>query len=104
MTKLFTVHYNIGSPEAAKIKLRAVDDVKKYIIYEVVEGDMLKHFKLFRAKLEAIHGGLAKGGGFAKWTIEFEKAHENVPSPENYMDLAVKVSKGLDAYLYNNKN
>lgn len=92
-----------GSPAAAKIKMRVVDDVKKSIVYEIMDGDVLKHYKVFRAKLEAVNGGLNKvGGNFAKWTIEYQKANENVPSPETYMELAVKVSKGLDAYIFKN--
>ncbi|XP_038887097.1 MLP-like protein 31 [Benincasa hispida] len=95
--------YHLGSPAAAKIKMRLVDDAKKFIVYEIVEGDALKFYKVFRAKLEAVNGGLNKvEGNFAKWTIEYEKANENVPSPENYLELAVKVSKGLDAYISKN--
>ncbi|KAA0056062.1 hypothetical protein IC582_013641 [Cucumis melo] len=95
--------YHLGSPAAAKIKMRLVDDVKKSIVYEIMDGDVLKYYKVFRAKLEAVNGGLNKvGGNFAKWTIEYQKANENVPSPENYMELAVKVSKGLDAYIFKN--
>ncbi|KAG6581211.1 Major latex protein 146, partial [Cucurbita argyrosperma subsp. sororia] len=94
--------YHLGIPEAVKLKMKNRDEART-IIYEVLEGDALKHYKVFRAKLETVSGGLNKvGGSFAKWTIEYEKAHENVPSPEAYMELALKVSKGLDAYLYRN--
>lgn len=35
--------------------------------------------------------------------MEFEKANENAPDPEHYVDFAVlKMSKGLDAYLCKN--
>ena len=81
-----------------------MDDVKKYIVYEAVEGDVLKQFKVLRVKVEAVHGGSTKvgGGNFTKWTVEFEKANQNVASPQNYLELFVKISKGVDAYFSNN--
>ncbi|KAG6581208.1 MLP-like protein 34, partial [Cucurbita argyrosperma subsp. sororia] len=84
--------------------IRAVDDVKKYIVYEAVEGEALKQFKVLRAKVEAINGGSTKvgGGNFTKLTIEFEKANENVASPEIYLELFVKIAKGVDAYFSKN--
>ncbi|XP_038877995.1 kirola-like [Benincasa hispida] len=96
--------YHLGHQLVSeKWSMRVVDDTKRYIIYEAVEGDMRKYYKVLRTKLEAVNGGLNKvGGSFAKWTVEYEKAYENVPSPENYMELFVRISKGVDAYL--NKN
>ena len=91
-----------GFPEAAKVRMRVMDEART-IIYEVVEGDALKHYKAFRVKLETVSGDLNKvGANFAKWTIEYEKAHQNVASPETYLELALQVTKGLDAYLYRN--
>lgn len=43
-----------------------------------------------------------KGAGSEEWTLEFEKANVNAPDPEEYADFAVKMSKGLDAYLCKN--
>ncbi|XP_038878057.1 MLP-like protein 34 [Benincasa hispida] len=98
--------YHLGSHQllTAKIKLRVVDDVKKCIIYEAVEGDVLKHYKVFIVKLEAVNGGLSNkvGGSFAKWTVDFVKANEYVPSPENYLEMFVNISKGVDAYFSKN--
>ncbi|XP_023529047.1 MLP-like protein 34 [Cucurbita pepo subsp. pepo] len=95
--------YHLGFPEAAKVRMRVMDEART-IIYEVVEGDALKHYKAFRVKLETVSGDLNKvGANFAKWTIEYEKAHQNVASPETYLELALQVTKGLDAYLYRNK-
>ncbi|KAG6581210.1 MLP-like protein 43, partial [Cucurbita argyrosperma subsp. sororia] len=94
--------YHLGFPEAAKVRMRVMDEART-IIYEVVEGDALKHYKAFRVKLETVSGDLNKvGANFAKWTIEYEKAHQNVASPETYLELALQVTKGFDAYLYRN--
>nr|BAX08655.1 major latex-like protein [Lagenaria siceraria] len=89
---------------AEKWAIRVVDDAKKYIIYEAVEGDPLKEFKVLRAKFEVVNGGLSKvrRGNFTKWTVEFEKANQNVASPQNYLELFAKISKGVDAYFSRN--
>lgn len=81
--------------------MRGVDDAKKCIIYEAVEGDMQKYYKVLRTKLEVVNRRSSKigKGSFAKWTVEFEKANENVPSPDSHMEIFVKISKGIDAYL-----
>ena len=79
--------------------------MKKYIIYEAVEGDVLKNYEVFTTRLEVVNGSLSKvgGGSFAKWTIDFVKANENVPSPENYLEMFINMSKGVDAYFSKNQ-
>ena len=62
-----------------------------------LEGDVLKLYKTFKAKLEISKAG--NGGSTVKWTLEVEKANANAPEPKLYADYAIKVSKGIDAYL-----
>ncbi|KGN57832.1 kirola [Cucumis sativus] len=97
---LFKYHLGADQVVSEKWLIRAVDDAKKCIIYEAIEGDLQKYYKVLRAKLEVVHGRSSKigRGSFAKWTIEFEKANENVPSPDSHMEIFVKISKGVDAY------
>lgn len=83
-----------------KSKVEALDEENKSISFAVIEGDILKLYNSFKTKLEAIEN--ANGGDLVKWTIEFEKADENAPNPDLYVDFAIKMSRGLDAYLYNN--
>ncbi|XP_022982733.1 MLP-like protein 31 [Cucurbita maxima] len=103
---LFLSKYELGHEhKVEKWVIKAVDDVKKYIVYEAVEGEALKQFKVLRVKVEAVNGGSTKGGGggnFTKLSIEYEKANENVASPENYLELLVKIAKGVDAYFSKN--
>ena len=81
--------------EAAKTKVQALDEQNKSITFVVIEGDVLKLYNNFKAKLEV-------SGGQVKWSLEFDKANQNAPNPDPYLDVAIKVSKGLDDYLYNN--
>ncbi|TQD72016.1 hypothetical protein C1H46_042444 [Malus baccata] len=84
-------------PVTAKIKIPAVDDEITSINFVVLDGDVLKLYKTFKAKLEISKAG--NGGSTVKWTLEVEKANANAPEPKLYADHAIKVSKGIDAYL-----
>ncbi|KAG6607009.1 MLP-like protein 34, partial [Cucurbita argyrosperma subsp. sororia] len=97
--------YSLGGRSlSANVKIKAVDDGKKLLAYNVIEGDVLKHYKVFEVRMEVVNGGTSKGGGgsFAKWSVVFEKANENVAAPEDYLEWFVKISKGVDAYFYKN--
>ncbi|KAL4025844.1 hypothetical protein IC575_014250 [Cucumis melo] len=94
--------YDIVGPAKAKIKLADVDEQNMSITYEAVEGDILSHYNFFRVKFQASSNG-ENGSATVKWSIEFEKADENIPSAEaNYLDFVSKLSMGLGAYLATN--
>ena len=84
----------------AKIKIEDIDDGDMSITFNVIQGDVLRIYKSFKAKIQVLK--VHKGAGFVEWTLEFEKANVNAPDPEEYADFAVKMSKGLDAYLCKN--
>lgn len=90
----------LGSPMTAKVKIEDIDDEDMSITFNVIQGDVLRFYKSFKVKLEVIK--VHKVVSSAEWTVEFEKANENAPDPEHYVDFAVKMSKGLDAYLCKN--
>lgn len=84
----------------AKVKIEDVDEEDMTITFNVIQGDVLRFYKSFKAKLQVIR--MHKGISSAEWTVEFEKANGSAPDPEHYVDFAVKMSKGLDAYLCKN--
>ena len=56
---------------------------------------------MLRARVEAVNGRSNEiGESFAEWTVEFEKADENVPLPQTHLDLFVEMSKAVDAYCF----
>ena len=95
------VIFDAVGPAKVKAKVDDVDEQNKSITYEAVEGDILSHYNFFRAKFQASPNG-ESGSATVKWTIEFEKADENIPTPEAYLDFVSKLSLGLDAYLATN--
>ncbi|KAL6204985.1 hypothetical protein ACLB2K_022251 [Fragaria x ananassa] len=90
--------YDLGEGViAAKIKIQALDDGDTSITFVILEGDVLKVYKSFKAKMQVTKAG--NGGSIVKWTLEFEKANSITPDPKIYAEYAIKVSKGIDAYL-----
>ncbi|KAA8532560.1 hypothetical protein F0562_032624 [Nyssa sinensis] len=84
------------SAESVKETVEAIDEENKTVTFNVLEGDITKHYKSFKSILQVS----AKGnGGLVKWTVEYEKLKEDVPAPDKYLDFAVTVSKDIDAHL-----
>ena len=77
----------------AKVKIEAFDNENKLITFAILEGEILNLYTSFKPDLQVMDAG------YAKWSIEYEKANESAPDPEVYRNFAVMMSKGLDAYL-----
>ena len=80
----------------SKEKIEIADDANKIVSYSVIDGDLASFYKNFKASLQVIPKG---DGGLVKWSLEFEKANEEVPDPNLVLEFAVKTFKDLDAYL-----
>ncbi|GFY88319.1 hypothetical protein Acr_06g0002590 [Actinidia rufa] len=93
------VHFaEAGSPVVTftKEKIEAVDEEKKTLSYSVIDGDLLKFYKNFKATLVVSPKG---EGSSVKWDCEFQKASEEIPDPNLIRDFAAKTFQDLDAYL-----
>ncbi|XP_057960807.1 MLP-like protein 43 [Malania oleifera] len=84
-----------GKVETAKEKV-VVDEKNRMVTLVVVEGDPLKYYKAYSVILKVIPKG---EGGIAKWTLEYEKLNEDAPDPHAYLDLALNITRDLDASL-----
>lgn len=87
-----------GSPivKVSKEKIEVVDPPNKIFCYSVIEGDLLKYYKSFKAHVTVVPKG---EGSLVKWHCEFEKASEDIPDPSAIKDFAVKNFKELDDYI-----
>lgn len=85
------------SPMTAKFRFQTVDDEKKTLYLEALEGDVMKMYKTFKVKAQ--FNDVGNGASKVIWGIEYEKANENAPEPDHYANFALKVSKELDARL-----
>ncbi|XP_059649547.1 MLP-like protein 423 [Cornus florida] len=89
--------YVMGSQVTAKDKIDAVDDENKSITFNIIGGEITKYFKSFKATLEA--GTSVLNTNLIKWSLEYEKANEDVPTPNSHLDFLVNGSRVVDAYL-----
>lgn len=95
---MFIIMYCTGMSmiSTSKEKIEVVDEEKKSVSYSVIDGDLLKYYKNFKAHLVVTPKG---GGSLVKWSCEFDKASEEVPNPDLMKDFAVKNFQDLDAFL-----
>ncbi|KAJ6890767.1 MLP-like protein 423 [Populus alba x Populus x berolinensis] len=85
--RLFT--YAEGSPivKVSKERIDTVDEAKKEVSYSVIEGDLLKYYRSFKATIVVTPKG---DGSLVKWMCEYEKASDDVEVPHVIKDFVVK--------------
>ena len=83
----------------AKEIIEAVDEEKNSITYRVVEGDLMEHFKSFLSTVQCSPKPEGGEGSVVHWTMEYEKHHDEIIDPHTLLELAIDVSKDLEAHL-----
>ncbi|XP_042506210.1 MLP-like protein 423 [Macadamia integrifolia] len=79
-----------------KARVEDIDEENKSLKFEVFDGHIGEIYSKFKAYVQIF----AKDGkNFVKFTLEYEKLNEEIPEPINYMELAAKFNKGMDAHL-----
>ena len=90
----------------AKEKVEVADDEKKVVSYSVVDGELVSFYKNFRVTLQVTPTGGAAApaadGAVVSWTMDFDKASEEVPDPDVIKETAAKTFHDLDDYLLKN--
>ncbi|KAI3909515.1 hypothetical protein MKW92_049742 [Papaver armeniacum] len=73
----------VGGPTImTKEKITAVDNKNRSITYTVMEGDVMGDFKSFNFNLDVTpKSGATDGTSLVKWSVEYEKANEDVADP-----------------------
>lgn len=64
--------------------------------FDLIGGEVTNYYKSFKATIEATSEAHTN---LVKWSLEYEKANETVPSPESHLAFLLDVSKEVDAYL-----
>ncbi|KAL4324665.1 hypothetical protein GQ457_11G006350 [Hibiscus cannabinus] len=87
-----------GKAGVAKEVIEAMDPDKNLIALRIIEGDLLEKYKSFVATIQA--SAKSDGSGsVVQWTLEYEKLHEGIEHPQSLLQLAVDLSKDIDAHL-----
>ncbi|XP_073135876.1 MLP-like protein 423 [Henckelia pumila] len=79
-------------------KIELVDHEKKTMSYSVIDGDILKLYKSFKATM-AVKSKGDGNGTLVIYSGEYEKLNEKVPDPDNITGFILNALRGLDAYL-----
>ncbi|KAK8526195.1 hypothetical protein V6N13_017252 [Hibiscus sabdariffa] len=87
-----------GKSKKAKEVIEAVDPGKKLITFREINGDLLKEYKSFVMTIQA-SPKIEGSGSVVRWTMEYEKLHQGIDHPKTLLQLAVDISKDIDAYL-----
>ncbi|EXB82638.1 MLP-like protein 423 [Morus notabilis] len=92
------ITYGEGSPivKVSKEKIEVVDPQNKTFSYNIIDGDLLKYYKSFKAHVTVVP---KEEGSLVKWSCEYEKASEEIPDPSLIKEFAEKNFKELDDYL-----
>ncbi|PKI39069.1 hypothetical protein CRG98_040556 [Punica granatum] len=85
-----------GKPTVLKEKV-GFNDANMTITIHGIEGDLYNELKVFRLTIKVIP---KNNGSVAKLAIEYERLNEDMPIPNNYMDLVVSVVQDTDAHVH----
>lgn len=96
--KQFLIGFNYvdGEDMSATETIEAADDSKKMITFKIMDGEIMKAFKSFKATVQAIP---KEEGCLVKWILEYEKRSHDIPDPVDYRELATKICKDMDGHL-----
>ncbi|XP_059592220.1 MLP-like protein 34 [Vitis vinifera] len=85
-----------GNTEEAKLVVERVDEENKTVTMNVVEGDIVKYFKIFKCTIQVT---VKDKGSLVTWSVEYEKLNESGPAPDAYLNFAMGIVENVDAYL-----
>ncbi|KAG6582117.1 MLP-like protein 43 [Cucurbita moschata] len=90
-------HYvHEGKACVSKRVIEAVDEENNSLTWKEIEGDLSKHYKNFRIKVQCIP---KDKGSVIHITLEYEKLHEQIPDSHTFLQLCVDTAKDIDAHL-----
>ncbi|XP_047309675.1 kirola-like [Impatiens glandulifera] len=84
-----------GKEKVAKEIIREIDEEKKLVKYEVLEGDIKEHYKTF---FVTVHVDTEGENNLVTWTFEYEKMNADVEDPTSLMDFCIAVSKDIETH------
>jgi hypothetical protein len=86
----------------AKEKVELADDENKVVSYTVVDGELVNFYKNLKITLKVVPAKEGDAGAVINWTVEFDKASDQVPEPDVIKETATKTFHDLDDYLLKN--
>ncbi|KAJ9708434.1 hypothetical protein PVL29_000463 [Vitis rotundifolia] len=84
-----------GNTEEAKLVAERVDEENKTVTMNVVEGDILKYFKIFKCTIQVT---VKDKDSLVTWSVEYEKLNESGPAPDAYLNFAMGIVENIIPY------
>ncbi|KAL7132271.1 hypothetical protein ABFS83_12G061400 [Erythranthe nasuta] len=89
-------HYTHDGKECvAKDIIEAIDEEKRLVTFDMVEGDLMELYKTFKA---TVHVDTVGEDNLVTWTFDYEKLNEDVTEPHTLMDLCLKMTKDIESH------
>eukprot|EP00250_Pteridium_aquilinum_P019785 c2456_g1_i1 orf=512-985(-) len=82
----------------SKEKIEVLDEEGKKLVYSVIDGELLNHFKSYRVCVEVVEGA-TDNGCTVNWILEYEPNNPEMPPPEISKEGAINTFKAFEAYL-----
>lgn len=84
-----------GKQMVAKERVEAIDEEEKQVTFKVLEGDVLKDFKIF---VLSVHVDTSGVDNFVTWSFDYEKVDESVKDPTSYLNLVLRMTKDIETH------
>ncbi|KAL9231106.1 hypothetical protein vseg_006369 [Gypsophila vaccaria] len=85
-----------GKKCVARDRVEVIDEEKKLVKYKMIEGStLLEDFKSMTITMQVIPKGEINA---IMWAFEFEKFDDFGPYPTAFMDLAIAVTRDIEAH------
>ncbi|CBI26880.3 unnamed protein product, partial [Vitis vinifera] len=85
-----------GKNHVAKEIVEAIDKENKAVTFKVIEGDLLKEYKSFKAIVQTISKGETT---WVRWTFEYEKLNKEISTPVKLLGFVIHMNEELDDHL-----
>ncbi|XP_022882316.1 kirola-like [Olea europaea var. sylvestris] len=84
-----------GKQKVGKDILEAIDKEKRSLTFNMIEGDLLELYKVFKIDF---HVETHHGIDLVTWTLDYEKLKDDVEEPLTFLGALINLSKDIESY------
>ncbi|KAK1423128.1 hypothetical protein QVD17_18423 [Tagetes erecta] len=88
-------YFHDGKDCVSKARIKDINESKKSITFEVLEGDVLEQYKTFISHVQVDKHG---SNNLVSWTVEYEKLNPNIPDPDTFMEICKQMAKDIETH------
>ena len=88
-----------GETHTCQERIESTDDENKTVKFSLFGGDIGEHYKTFLLTLQVTDDTGGGATATVKWTIEYERLHDEKEPPHGWMEYVHKCTRDIDANL-----